>query len=210
MVDSVKPPGVAFPGVTSPGATSLEDQLLDAALRQLDAVPAESLSLRKIAQEVGVSHQGPYVHFGSRARFLAALAGAGMERATETARAQVAAAGAEPFARLWALALAYLEFAQTAPHLHDLTTGPLVGKADHPRYQAAAIGYWDLLHDTVAACQPVGTSEAEVLCRCVAAWGTVYGISGLFAHGQVPAAVPEDALGLLRRALQTLYAGWNA
>ena len=71
-------------------------RLLRAALERLTAAPADQLSLRQVAQDVGVSHQAPYVHFGSRRGFLAAVAGEGMAQATERARAMVEAAGDHP------------------------------------------------------------------------------------------------------------------
>lgn len=187
----------------------LEARLVEAALRVLADVPAEELSLRRVAQALGVSHQAPYVHFGSRRRFLAAVAGAGLARAAERARAAVDASDDHPSVRLRALADAYLDFIREHPHLHDLAYGPTLAKADHPLLQKAAIAYWNLLHDTIAACQPHGTSEADVLRRAAVTWATVYGISRLSAFGQFPAAVPASADQLVHGAIDQLIAGWQ-
>lgn len=121
----------------------------------------------------------------------------------------LAAAGGHPPARLHALADAYLAFIREHPHVHDLANGPTVAKADHPLLQRAAIDYWDLLHDTIAACQPHGTPEAEVLRRAAVAWSTVYGISRLSAFGQLPASVPASADQLIHGAIDQLIAGWQ-
>ena len=187
----------------------LEPRLLRAALERLTETPADQLSLRQVAQQLGVSHQAPYVHFGNRRGFLAAVAGTGMAEATLRARAAVAAADDHPAARLHALADAYLAFIREEPHLHDLANGPTVAKSDHPLLQQAAIGYWDLLHDTIAACQPDRTSEAEVLRRAAVAWATVYGISRLSAFGQIPASVPASADDLVHAAIDQLIGGWQ-
>lgn len=187
----------------------LDLRLLQAALQRLACAPAEQLSLRKVAQDLDVSHQAPYVHFGSRRRFLAAVAGQGLAEATQRARTMVTAAGDQPSARLHALADAYLAFIREQPHLHDLTNGPTIAKKDHPWLQQAAIQYWDLLHDTVAACQPEGTLEAEILRRCAVTWSTVYGISRLSAFEQLPAAVPASADELIHGAIDQLIAGWQ-
>ena len=187
----------------------LDARLLRAALKRLDDAPAEQLSLRQVAQEVGVSHQAPYVHFGSRRAFLAAVAGTGMAEATAHAHAMVAAADAHPSARLHALADAYLAFIRGQPHLHDLANGPAVAKSDHPLLQQAAIRYWDLLNDTVAACQPDGTPEAEILRRAAVTWATVYGISRLSAFGQFPASVAASADELIHAAIDQLITGWQ-
>ena len=188
----------------------LQERLVTAALELLKDHPAETLSLRQVALRVGVSHQAPYVHFGDKRRFLAAVAGAGLEVAAQEAASAVEAAGRNPRSRLHALVDAYVAFSDRHPHLHDLANGPLVVKGDHPRLQAAAITYWDLLHDTVAASQPDGVSEAEVLRRCTATWGTVYGITRLHAMRQIPAAVPGNRAQLLHAGVDTLYYGWQS
>ena len=56
-------------------------------------VPAEHLSLRRVAEELGVSHQAPYVHFANKRTFLAAVAGAGLQSAADQAVAALAVSG---------------------------------------------------------------------------------------------------------------------
>lgn len=188
--------------------SDLGDQLLRAALDSLAHEPAERLSLRRVAQTVGVSHQAPYVHFGDKRRFLAAVAGMGLQEAADQAAIALAAAESDPGVRLHALADSYIAFIRDRPHVHDLAYGPLVAKADHPRLQQAAIAYWNLLHDAVADCQPPGTSEADVLRACAASWGTVYGIARLAAFQQIPRSVPSEFDRLIHQALDTLRLGW--
>jgi len=190
-------------------ADGLEARLLHAALDRLADIPADQLSLRQVAQDLGVSHQAPYVYFGSRRALLAAVAGKGMAEATVRARSMVAAAGVDPSDRLHALADAYLAFIHERPHVHDLANGPLVAKRDHPLLQQAAIDYWNLLHDAIAACQPDGTPEAEILRRAAVTWATVYGISRLSAFEQIPRSVPASADDLIHQAIDQLVAGWH-
>ena len=191
-------------------ADTLDQQLVRTALRLLEDEPAEQLSLRQVAQELGVSHQAPYVHFASKRKFLAAVAGTGLQQAGAEAVAALAESGDDPLRRLHVFADAYITFIRARPHVHDLAYGPLVAKADHPLLQRAAIAYWDLLHDTVARCQPVGVGEGELLRRCAAIWGTVYGIARLATLGQIPRSVPGDQRQLVHEALGTLYQGWQA
>lgn len=203
MVDAVNAPAERL------DATSLQMRLVEVTLEMLRTAPVDQLSLRRVADQVGVSHQAPYVHFGSKRRFLAAVAGVGFDRAAAAAEAEVAAAGESPIARLRALARAYTEWAAREPHVHDLDLALRIDKSEHPWLQAAAIRYWNLLHDTVAACQPPGVSEADVLRRSTIAWGVVYGISRLAALDQVPAAVPGDANEHIGLALDALHSGWH-
>jgi AcrR family transcriptional regulator len=196
-------------GTASGDQDRLASRLVQAALQRLADAPAEQLSLRRVAQDLGVSHQAPYVHFASRRGFLAAVAGTGLAQAAALARAALAAAEGHPSARLHALADAYLAFIREHPHVHDLAHGPTVAKADHPLLQQAAIEYWALLHDSIAACQPLGTAEAEVLRRAAVTWATVYGISRLSAFGQLPASIPASADQLVHGAIDQLIAGWQ-
>ena len=184
-------------------------RLVEVTLEMLRTAPVDQLSLRSVAEQVGVSHQAPYVHFGSKRRFLAAVAGVGLDRAAAAAEAEVAAAGESPITRLRVLARAYTEWVAREPHVHDLDLALHIDKSEHPWLQAAAIRYWNLLHDTVEACQPPGVSEADVMRRCAIAWGVVYGISRLAALDQVPAAVPGNANEHIGLALDALHAGWH-
>ena len=189
---------------------SLSLRLVEVTLEMLRSTPVDQVSLRRVAEQVGVSHQAPYVHFGSKRRFLAAVAGVGMDRAAAAAEAHVEAAGSSPTARLRALASAYSEWVAREPHVHDLDLALRIRKSEHPWLQAAAIRYWDLLVATVGACQPDGVSEADVLRRSTVTWGVVYGLSRLAAHDQIPDAVPGDAHDHIERALDALIAGWHA
>ena len=149
------------------------------------------------------------MHFGDRRTFLAAVAGAGLRAAAERAREAVSAAGTDPRVRLLALADAYVDFVQSEPHLHDLAYGPTVAMRDHPRLQAAAVEYWDLLVEVVSACQPSHVPGQEVLNRSVAVWGLVYGIALLDTHQKIPKTVLTDPRSLLRVALDALHRGWH-
>ncbi len=165
--------------------------------------------MRRVADRLGVSHQAPYVHFGDRLTFLAAVAGAGLRAAAERAREAVRGAETDPQVRLLALADAYVDFVQSEPQLHDLAYGPMAAMRDHPRLQAAAIEYWDLLVEVVSACQPSNVPGQEVLDRSVAVWGLVYGIARLDTHQKIPKTVLNDPRSLVRAALDALHRGWH-
>ena len=205
MVDSVN----AESDPVGPGDAPLQRRLVDVALDELARVPAERLSVRRVTDRLGVSHQAPYVHFRDRRTFLAAVAGVGLARAAERARAAVEAAGNDPLVRLHVLADAYLQFVRTEPHLHDLAYGPAVAMGDHPWLQAAAIEYWRLLMEVVGACQPPGIPQGEVLDRCASTWGLVYGIARLDIHGKIPRTVPASPDVLVHTGLDALYRGWQ-
>jgi AcrR family transcriptional regulator len=180
-----------------------------AALLRLDAVAAERLSMRKLAAEIGVSHQAPYTHFRNRTHFLAAVAGTGLAAVAAEAREAVERAGDDPFERMLALADHYVSFIERRPHLFDLAYGPSIQMADHRALQAAASAYWTLLRECVGACQPVGVAEDEIQNRCEIAASTVYGIARMGAHHKIPQVVRASPRELVAAALQMLHASWN-
>lgn len=190
-------------------AGGLEGRLVAAALDRLGTVPAEQLSMRRLAAEAGVSHQAPYTHFRSRKRFLAAVAGTGLALVVDEARTAVEDAGADPFDRILALADHHVTFIERRPHLFDLAYGPSIAMRDHRVLQTAAIAYWALLRDVVGGCQPPGVSPEDVDDRCEIAASTVYGIARMGVHRKIPRVVRSTPRELVAAALSTLVRGWN-
>ena len=65
---------------------NLKSALVEAGLVILREKGLAGLSLRAIAERVGVSHTAPKNHFGNLAGLLTAIAGQGYEQLTETMR----------------------------------------------------------------------------------------------------------------------------
>src|SRR5215470_4234330 len=65
----------------------LRRAVIEAALRAIEQVGTESLSLRDLARRLGVSHQAPYRHFADKQALLAAIARDGFARLVERLRA---------------------------------------------------------------------------------------------------------------------------
>lgn len=61
----------------------LRRELIEAAVARLENDSVASLSLRKLAAEVGVSHNAPYMHFPNRDALLAAIAQHGFQQLRE-------------------------------------------------------------------------------------------------------------------------------
>src|ERR1700750_2556845 len=99
---------------------NLREALLLAGERALEPGAAQSLSLRELAREVGVSHAAPRRHFADKQALLDALALAGFERLGAALAAAIAAAGPDFDARLLALARAYIAYATEHPALIEL------------------------------------------------------------------------------------------
>ena len=59
---------------------NLRQALIDAAVGALQTEGIEALSLRKLAKDIGVSHNAPYMHFEDKEALLAAIAEEGFKR----------------------------------------------------------------------------------------------------------------------------------
>lgn len=97
----------------------LRTALLAAAIREIESVGVEHLSLRSLATEVGVSPSAAYHHFSDKDALIAAVAlqGFAMLEQSVTVAAMSMPADADPAARLSAAARAYIDFALAHPHL---------------------------------------------------------------------------------------------
>src|ERR1700688_2340883 len=85
----------------------LRAALLRAAAAEIERGGYENLSLRELAESLGVSRAAPYRHFADRRALLAALAAAGFDELTAIYRNAIAA-GKAPRLRLGASGRAYL------------------------------------------------------------------------------------------------------
>jgi AcrR family transcriptional regulator len=98
------------------------EQLVAEARRLLEAEGAATLTMRRLAERVGIRAPSLYKHFPDKAALEAAVIATGLEDAAVAFEAAVETA-TDPLA---ALAAAYRRFALDHPHLYRLmNTGPL-------------------------------------------------------------------------------------
>jgi AcrR family transcriptional regulator len=93
-------------------------EIVGAALELLEAEGPDGLSMRRLAERVGIRAPSIYKHLPDKQALEAAIISAGFELQADVFEAAVAHAD-DP---LGALALAYRRFAQAHPHLYRLMT----------------------------------------------------------------------------------------
>jgi len=103
-------------------ADPLADRLVDAAARILSTEGAAALTLRRLAQTVGVSTMPVYTLFGDKQGLLAAMYRAGYQRLGAALTAAAEAAD-DPLQALVNLGHAYRTTALANPDLYDLMFG---------------------------------------------------------------------------------------
>jgi AcrR family transcriptional regulator len=184
----------------------LRGDLLAAGRAWVEAHGHLGLSIRTLAQQVGVSPGAPYHHFPDRRALLLALATEGFAGMLAQSRAILAAAG-DPVARLRALGMVFVTFAKEHPHLVDLMyESELTAPAIDPALLEFQIAAHEMLRGAVvAACPGIAAEEAGL--RSIAYWSAIYGFASMVRKGVIrpSRAIPAaDGLGeaVVERALR--------
>ena len=182
---------------------ALADALVAEATQQVRTAGAERVSLRGVAQAVGVSPSAAYNHFADKDALLAAVTVMGheeldarLERAAEGVRGTSRAAAV---ARLRALADAYIGFARSDPNLFRHAFGPhcVDEHGSESRSYALLNGALDDL-DARGALRPGARAGLDL-----ALWSLVHGFAELALNGVVPWEASAAALGSFERAAFT-------
>ncbi len=163
---------------------NLRAALITAAHNILRSAGVEGLSLRKVAQQAGVSATAPYSHFKDKRELLAVLATQGFEQLAQEMQGSVSEREG------WeGLACGYVTFATKNPDLFRLMFGAGAGDLmAFPELAAAGTRAYTLLSDYVAArMQELGAPHKTAIATA-AAWSLVHGLSTLINDGRIRAA----------------------
>jgi len=156
---------------------NLREALLECAAGVIAERGVESLSLRGLARELGVSHAAPSAHFVDRQALLCEMAKEGFRRCVEAMHAGAEAAGPDPVARYRALGRAYVQFARDNPSYFRAINHPEV-EAHRDEELREARGAWvATLREGVEVAQASGWHpevdvETLLAFSCAAAMGT--------------------------------------
>ncbi|MFM6832655.1 MAG: TetR/AcrR family transcriptional regulator [Novosphingobium sp.] len=172
---------------------NLRRDLLDAGREYVRQHGHHGLSIRTLAQQVGVSPGAPYHHFPDRRSLLLALAIEGFEEMLDGAE-QVRRSTATSAEKLSKMGLLFIRFAETNPFLLDLMyeselTSPVL---DPKLLDYQLKGHFDLRDHLMAALPGIADEEADL--RVIAFWSAIYGFSSMRKKGVIrlsEAAVPS-------------------
>jgi AcrR family transcriptional regulator len=169
----------------------LRAALIAAALDLVAQGGAEALSLRDLAQSLGVSRAAPYRHFTDRDDLLATVAAQGFEDLNRGYEAALASEG-DAYTRLREASWVYVTFAQDRPGLfklmfesdflaRDTPPAVLIPPANHA---------YHLLWRAVEGVDP-SADERRVKARTITMWSTLYGFLALDRAGRFKAFMTE-------------------
>jgi AcrR family transcriptional regulator len=188
---------------------NLAQVLVEAALKLVEQGGAEAVSLRDLAQSLGVSRAAPYRHFADRDALLATVAAQGFEDLIVLYETALAGTG-DGQAKLRAAGRAFYDFATKRPGLYRLMfeSDFLNRSPPPPVLLAPAEKSYRLVLKAVAGAYP-DANEAEVKIRALIMTSTSHGFLSLdhvgrfkpfmyepLSHDEMVAAVMQAAMGL--------------
>ena len=159
--------------------------LITTGLKKLEEGSAESLSLREIAREIGVSATAIYRHFPDKESLLSALAAEGMAQLAREQKAAGKAGGKEGFTEM---GRAYVRFAMNNPALFRLVFSSLPAAADPNCANPEDSPGW-LLRQSITELAGPKASDAQRKAGVLRAWALVHGLAMLILSGQI---APKD------------------
>ncbi len=184
----------------------LRATLLEVAARTIAEKGVEGVTMRGLAERIGVSRTAPYRHFADKAALLAAVAEDGFKRLAVCLHTAGAQPAEDPLLSFRSMCLAYVEFAVENPTHYRLMFGQEVFNwQDHPSLVAAADGVFDEVFATVRVCQQENKIKpGEPRQTALAAWALAHGLSLLLVEGRLPAG---RARQLAETAFESLLTG---
>ncbi|MEF7614478.1 TetR/AcrR family transcriptional regulator [Aquincola sp. MAHUQ-54] len=164
---------------------NLRESLIQWGTHLIDTQGIEAMSLRAAAKLAGVSQGAPAHHFGDKKGLLAAIAAQGFRDLVALRHKRLAAVDPHDGpARLRAVMLAYVDFAQAHPARFHLMCGPFFDRRDdYPELTEAGTASYALLRSVVVPLLPAGRraglSDDDL---AFAVWATTHGLATLRMH----------------------------
>ena len=165
----------------------LKNALIKAGVEILAKEGIEGLSLRKVAQHAGVSHNAPYSHFTDKQSLIAAISTEGFKELYDVLGIAIAKSADNPKRQLQEGALAYVQFAiDHADTFKIMFSGVLEKEKEYPAFVDISHKTFQRVVDVVRICQDAGVLQdmpAEIV--AVTLWGQIHGIISLMLEGQI-------------------------
>ncbi len=166
---------------------NLHASLLEVATSMLNEQGIDSLSLRKIAENVGVSRTAAYHHFKDKNDLLCAIAAQGFVQWQAKADNIFCDDNLSNREKYQTFVHAYISFATTNPNLYDLMFGRVIWKEQKANTVLKDVAYPSFEHQVkiTKLWQQQGLlSKSENSLRLAqVVWGTLHGIAKLIIDG---------------------------
>jgi AcrR family transcriptional regulator len=173
---------------------NLKEALISAGLEILSKKGIESLSLRNVAKQIGVSHTAPYNHFRDKQDLLAAISAAGHKQFHIVLLETYQKFKNTPKDLITEIAWAYLQFALQNPDKFKLMfSGALEEEENHPEFEEITQKTINLFEEIIRFCQSNGAlGEGNVYKIAITLWSSVHGFTMLVLEDQFPPNYLQD------------------
>jgi AcrR family transcriptional regulator len=185
----------------------LRRALLAEALRTIQEEGVETLTLRSVGANLGVSRTALYRHFADKSALLGAVAAEGFRMLRE-ALVDAVAKAPDPLSGFEAQGRAYVRFAIEHPSHYRVMFGGVGGsRSDHPEAVQEGAGAFGALVGLLVTLQAQGLArpgDPLPLARFI--WSTVHGVAMLAIDGQWEHE-HADVNALVEFVIQRIIAG---
>jgi AcrR family transcriptional regulator len=174
---------------------NLRQALLDQALKTLRQHSAETISLRALARDLGVSQAAPYRHFTGIDALLAELAIEGFRGLLHSMTEGREGRKLTPPQELRTLGEGYVAFAVQDPERYRLMFGSyrICNEPHTELVEAANACYRELQRVVQRGLDNEDLKQKPVEVLTIAAWSIVHGLASLAIDGQLSDAAPDLA-----------------
>ena len=165
----------------------LKNALIKAGADILSKEGVSALSLRKVAQQAGVSHAAPYAHFADKQALIAAISTEGYKKLYEQIAQVAEQYRSDPLRRLVESSWAYVQFALNEPdHFKVTLSGMIEKEQEYPAFVEAAQQTFNLVVDIVAQGQQAGLlRQGAPDLTAVSVWALIHGLVTLLLENQI-------------------------
>lgn len=172
----------------------LRNALILIATELLSEDGLHALSLRKMAQRAGVSHNAPYMHFADKEAVLVAIAEEGFRLLEVDVESAIAQSGSSTREQLIVASQAYVRFALGHPDHVQVMFRPVDG-AKHPNLVKASQSSLNRLFELVKSGQENGElNSGDTQAMTKAIWAMAHGISAISIAYQTSIMSPTKSL----------------
>lgn len=185
----------------------LKRSLIDAGLDLVREVGIEAISLRQLAERVGVSTPALYHHFRNKEDLLGQLGEAAIDAFDDAIATAIS--GPQESDALSAFVLAYVRFARDEPALYELLFGRRIWSSQEAKeFQRKARHSFRLQSERLVQLQHLGMlpEQANPLRLAQVAWATLHGLCCMYNDGLAFTAetiedIAKHAIQLLKQAV---------
>ena len=173
----------------------LKNALIQAGVEILSKEGVGGLSLRKVAQRAGVSHNAPYSHFPDKQSLIAAISTEGFKQLYDEVEIAILSHPDDPKRQLQDGASAYLRFAMNHTDTFKIMfSSALKKEKDYPAFVEISHRAFGRVVDIVRACQEAGLLRpAPPELTAITVWGQIHGIVSLMLEGQISHTVLDQS-----------------